>query len=169
MILPNELVPDFTFKKLNGGVGQLRDLKAEKLLLVIVYRGFHCPICRRYLGQINARLEDFRQLGVEVLVVSTDSRERAQRTKNEWQVDQIDLAYELSIESARRLGLFISRAKDSAEPEIFAEPGLFILRPDQTLFASSIQTMPFTRPSIDELYTALQYILEKNYPARGDA
>lgn len=54
------------------------------------------------------------------------------------------------------------------EPALFAEPGVFIVRPDGSLYYGAVQTMPFARPHFDELLAALDFALEKNYPARGE-
>ena len=78
------------------------------------------------------------------------------------------LGYEFPIEDAREWGLFISKGiKD--EPETFIEPGLFIIRPDQELYCASIQTMPFARPELDDVIGAIKFVLDKDYPARGEA
>ena len=50
----------------------------------------------------------------------------------------------------------------------FPEPGVFIVRPDGTLYYGAVQTMPFARPHFDELLAALDFALDKNYPARGE-
>ena len=55
-----------------------------------------------------------------------------------------------------------------AEPALFNEPGLFLIKPDGTLYCASVQTMPFTRPQLADLLTALDFIAERNYPARGE-
>ncbi len=75
---------------------------------------------------------------------------------------------------ARAWGLYIStgRGKTSIgieEPALFSEPGLFLVRPDGTLYAASVNTMPFARPNFSELLKAIGMIIEKNYPARGEA
>ena len=74
---------------------------------------------------------------------------------------------------ARQWGLYISasRGKTSIgieEPALFAEPGVFIVRPEGTLYYGAVQTMPFARPHFDELLAALDFALEKNFPARGE-
>lgn len=54
-------------------------------------------------------------------------------------------------------------------PDEFSEPGLFLIRPDGTLFASTVQTMPFARPKFDDLLGAIQFVIKNDYPARGEA
>ncbi|MCK5495584.1 MAG: AhpC/TSA family protein, partial [Hyphomicrobiaceae bacterium] len=53
------------------------------------------------------------------------------------------------------------------EPPLFIEPGIFFVRPDNTLYWSSIQTMPFARPSFAEILAGLDIVLAHDYPARG--
>jgi hypothetical protein len=43
------------------------------------------------------------------------------------------------------------------------------VRPDRTLYAASVQTMPFARPSIKEIAGAVDFVTRMNYPARGEA
>jgi hypothetical protein len=55
------------------------------------------------------------------------------------------------------------------EPKLFAEPGLFLTKPDGTLYWASISTMPFARAYFGEIAQAIDFALSKNYPARGEA
>ena len=87
--------------------------------------------------------------------------------------EKLRFGYDLSLEKAREWGLYIStsRGKTSIgieEPALFAEPGLFLINPDQTLYYMSVQTMPFVRPHFSELLSAVDFAIEKNYPARGE-
>jgi hypothetical protein len=45
---------------------------------------------------------------------------------------------------------------------------LFLIRPDQTLYYGAVQTMPFARPSFSDLMLAIDYSINKDYPARGE-
>ena len=81
--------------------------------------------------------------------------------------------YGLPLSVAREWGLSIStsRGKTSIgieEPALFSEPGVFLVRPDQTLYYASVQTMPFVRPHFSELVGAVDFALSKDYPARGE-
>src|SRR3972149_1495142 len=74
---------------------------------------------------------------------------------------------------ARPFGLWIppSRGKTSAgieETSLFNEPGLFLIKPDRTLYCASVQTMPFARPQFADLLGAIDFVIDKNYPARGE-
>jgi hypothetical protein len=45
---------------------------------------------------------------------------------------------------------------------------VFIVKPDNNLYYAAVQTMPFARPHFDELISAIDFVLAKNYPARGE-
>lgn len=55
------------------------------------------------------------------------------------------------------------------EPPRFAEPGIFLIRPDGSVYFAAVQTMPFARPHFSEILSALDFILKNDYPARGEA
>jgi len=94
--------------------------------------------------------------------------------KTDWALAKLPIAYGMTVDKARELGLSIStsRGKTSIgidEPALFSEPGLFLVKPDGTLYAAFVQTTPFARPPLDQLLKAIDFINEKGYPARGEA
>ena len=132
------------------------------------YRGLHCPICKPYLAGIQDSLGKLEGLGVNTIAISTDTQDRAEQTTNDWDINALDLGYDLSIEKAREWGLYISAGIGEAEPEVFAEPGLFLVKTDGTTYFTSVQNMPFARPKVEEVLFGLGYVIENNYPARGE-
>ncbi|MBI3451469.1 MAG: AhpC/TSA family protein [Rhodospirillales bacterium] len=168
-LVPRKPVPPFEADILGGGKWRLADQKPKNFSMIVVYRGLHCPICKTYLADLDKKAEAFAQRGTEVFVVSTDSRERAEQAKRDWNLANLKLGYGLGIDAARRWGLYISNSIRESEPAQFAEPGIFLIRPDQTLYAALIQTMPMARPKFDDLMAAIDFVVAKNYPARGEA
>mgnify|MGYP007008182843 CR=1 FL=1 len=72
-----------------------------------------------------------------------------------------------SEELARDLDLYSSSGRSGTEePKIFSEPGMLLVKPDQTLYFASIQSMPFTRPPLDELLKAIDSATANGFPAR---
>lgn len=174
MLMPRKPVPALTFPLVGGGAWNLADAKPQNFTMVVFYRGLHCPICARYLKDLDTKLPKFAERGVDVVVVSTDPQDRAERAKADWALDNLSVGYGVSIEKAREWGLYVStsRGKTSigvVEPDLFAEPGLFLIRPDGTLYFGSVQTMPFARPGFQEILGALDFVLANDYPARGEA
>jgi peroxiredoxin len=140
---------------------------------VVFYRGLHCPICASYIGDLNRKAADFEKRGVSILIASSDGEDRATETKEKWSIDALKLGYGLSLDKAREWGLYISAGigKTSIgveEPPLFSEPGLYLIRPDGTLFFGTVQTMPFARPSFGDILKALDFVIARNYPARGE-
>lgn len=174
MLKTRQPAPEMSFPLVAGGHWTLAERRPENLSMVVAYRGLHCPQCRNYLQELNRRMGEFASRGVEVVALSSDGKERAMAAKTDWELKDLPIAYDLSIEKARELGLAIStsRGKTSIgieEPALFNEPGLFLMKPDATLYAAFIQTTPFARPPLDQLLKAIDFINEKNYPARGEA
>ena len=110
----------------------------------------------------------FEEQGFRVVAVSANTEELAERTVEEWGLDSLTVGYGLGLEDAARWGLFVSSAASPAEPEHFVEPGLFLVRPDGTLYSSIVQTMPFSRPPGTTVLKTLAWIVENDYPARGE-
>lgn len=172
-LMPRQPVPVLEVSTVGGGTWKLADQKPESFTMVVVYRGLHCPICSRYLGDLERKLESFQKKGVEVVVISSDGAERAATAKDQWKLPNLTIGYGLDLDVARAWGLYIStsRGQTSAgveEPALFAEPGLFLVRPDGTLYFGSVQTMPFARPQFSEVLQALDFVLANDYPARGE-
>ena len=141
--------------------------------MVVFYRGYHCPICSRYLADLDKKFDQFSETGVTAIAISSDGLERAEQAKQEWSLDSVPVGYDFSLDMARSWGLYISsgRGKTSSgveEPPLFSEPGLFFVRPDGTLYWSAVQTMPFARPHFAEVLGAIKMVLERDYPARGE-
>lgn len=166
---PRQPAPPMTVDLVGGGRWSLAEARPEAFTLVVVYRGLHCPVCKGYLNDLQNRLDAFAAKGVEAIAVSTDGRERAEQTAADWQLDRLAVGYGLTIEAARAWGLYVSTGINEREPAAFAEPGLFLVRPDGTLYAGSIQTMPFARPRFEEIASAIDFIADHDYPARGEA
>jgi len=173
-LVPRRPVPPLELDTLAGARFRLSEQRPERFTMIVFYRGLHCPICRRYLTELDGLVDEFGKRGVAVLVASSDTRERAEEAKTVWGLNHLNVGYGLSIDEARRWGLFIStsRGKTSAgieEPALFSEPGLFLVRPDGTLYWSSVSTMPFARPHFDEILQSLDFAIKNDYPARGEA
>ncbi|MCA9935051.1 MAG: AhpC/TSA family protein [Ardenticatenaceae bacterium] len=174
MLKPRQPVPDLTVSTLDGRSWTLSAQQPQHFTMLAFYRGLHCPVCKRYLMDLNRKAADFNQRGVITLALSSDTAERAAAAQSEWGLDNLTIGYGLTIEKAREWGLFIStsRGKTSLgilEPPLFSEPGLFLIRPDMTLYAALIQTMPFARPMFAEVLSGLDFIIANDYPARGEA
>jgi len=160
-------VGDMTWPLTGGGtvsVGGARD----RWTMLFVYRGKHCPRCKRFLNKLDAALPAWTAK-MDVVVVSADTESKAQADKSEfgW---SFDLAYGLQEAQMRDLGLYVSDPLSEAETtDRFAEPGAFGIRPDGTLMLVDLSNGPAARPDLEELLDGMIFNIENNRPVRGTA
>ncbi|MEM7376907.1 MAG: peroxiredoxin-like family protein, partial [Pseudomonadota bacterium] len=162
MLIPRQKTPELSVDTLSHGGFNLSDETSERGTVVCFYRGLHCPICAKYLTELEKKVDDFAERGVGVLALSSDTEERAQAMADNIGASKMRIGYGLTLEKAREWGLYIStsRGKTSIgieEPALFSEPGLFLVSPDRALYYGSVQTMPFVRPHFSELVGALDF------------
>jgi peroxiredoxin len=173
-LVPRGPVPDLAVDTVDDGAWRLSESRPGHFTMLVFYRGLHCPICKAYLRDLDRRLDDFKAKGVEVIAVSCDGEARARTARDDWHLERLPIGYGLGIADARAWGLYISHGigKTSAgieEPALFSEPGLFLVRPDGTLYAANVISMPFARPDFAAIDAALERIIARDYPARGEA
>ena len=167
MIKPNTKVPELTVNLINGTKWELQKQDPKEYTLIVFYRGLHCPVCKKYLEDLKTKLDDFSERGVNVIAISMDTEGKAQKTGKQWDVSSLPIGFELSEDAAREWGLYISNGIKDEEPEVFSEPGLFLIKSDGNLYCSALQTMPFARPDFEELLSAIDFVKKNDYPARG--
>lgn len=173
MPMPRQQVPALEVPTLAGVPFRLADERPQRLTLISVYRGLHCPICATSLKELERFTPAFAERGVTTIALSTDTQERAQAMAEKIDAAKLRIGYGLPLETARQWGLYLSagRGKTSIgieEPALFAEPGVFLVRPDNSLYYLSVQSMPFVRPSFAGMVQALDFMIQNDYPARGE-
>lgn len=172
--VPRAPAPALELPTVAGDTWRLAECEPSRFTMIVFYRGLHCPICADHLRDLEGKLDEFQARGVEAITVSTDSGDRARETARRWGLEKLAIGYDLAIDRARDWGIYVSSGRGTTsagveEPPLFNEPGLFLVRPDGTLYASLVATMPFVRPNLRELLKSLDYIIENDYPARGEA
>ena len=160
-------VDEMQFSTVDGGsitIGTARDWWS----MLFVYRGRHCPRCKKFLNKLHAALSDLTAV-MDVAVVSADTLEKAQADKEEFGWD-FDLAYGMSEPQMRALGLYVSDPLSEAETtNRFAEPGAFGMRPDGSLMLVDISNGPAARPDLEELLDGMIFNITNDRPVRGTA
>ncbi len=166
---PTQQLPKIELDLINDARFVLDEQSPENFTILYFYRGKHCPVCKKQLEEVTRHLTDFEERGVNICAVSMDNEHTAKSTEKDWEIPSLPIAYDLSESLARELGLFISTAVSDKEPAKFSEPGIFLVDAHGKLFFSSVQSMPFARPSVKDTLDAIDYILKNDYPARGTA
>lgn len=135
--------------------------------MVVVHRGLHCPLCKRYLAGLEAMQDRFRGLGVAPVCVSADPEEKARAFADEVGLT-LPAGYALSLPQMRAMGLYVSDPMDAQETDRpFPEPGLFVINAEGRLQVADISNAPFARPDLEGLAHGLEYVRANAYPIRG--
>lgn len=138
-------------------------------MMVVVYRGRHCPMCTKYLNTLEDYRQQLRDINVDLVAVSADSAEQLTGHLEKLNVT-FPLLYGLSIEQMQALGLYISHPRSEQETDHpFAEPGLFVVNADRQVQVVDLSNNPFVRPELDALTSGLAWIRnpDNSYPIRG--
>ncbi len=92
-LMPNKPVPALELNVTGGGRFSLAAEKAQQFTMVVFYRGLHCPICRRYLSELEGLLPEFEKRGVSVVAASSDPQDRAEQAKSGWSLNNLRVAH----------------------------------------------------------------------------
>ena len=167
MLVPRQIAPDLALPTLSHGAFDLAAEQPERMTLVCFYRGLHCPICANYLKELERLTPAFHERGVNTIAISSDDEARARQMAEKIGASRLRIGYALPLQTAREWGLYISasRGKTSIgieEPPLFSEPGVFLLKPDRSIYYLSVQSMPFVRPPFGEMLQALDFIIQND-------
>ena len=157
--------PPLSWASTSGGTVDIAGTTGWRMLAV--YRGKHCPLCKKYFKTLDGMIEDFKAAGVSVMAVSADPKEKAEADVGEfgW---RFPVGYGLSPEQMRTLGLYISEPRSAQETDRpFAEPGLFVVNPEGRVQIVEISNAPFARPDLAGILGGIKIIQDRNYPVRG--
>ena len=160
--------PDIQVPMLDGEMKTLgKPENGHDWKLVVVYRGKHCPICTKYLNQLETVKSSFADAGVDIIAVSGDSKQQLEAHLEELDIS-FPIAYSLTVEQMNTLGLYISdprSEKETAHP--FAEPGVFVINAKEEIQIIDISNAPFARPELEALANGLSFVRKNDYPIRG--
>ena len=135
--------------------------------MLVVYRGKHCPLCKKYFASLDSLLDSFKAAGVNVAAVSADPKEKLEADLAEFKW-RFPVGYGMSTEEMRQLGLYVSEPRSAQETDRpFAEPGLFVVNPDGKVQIVEVSNAPFARPDLAGILNGIKVIQERNYPIRG--
>lgn len=167
-IKPRTEVPNLSFELVSGGKWALKDREPDSFTLIVFYRGPHCPVCKGYIHTLDQLIEDYKERGVNVVAVSMENEQRARKSVQEWNISNLDVGFGLTEEQARQWGLYLSEGITDDEPDLFSEPGLFLVHPNGELYYAAVNSMAFGRPDLKELLGGIDFVKAQNYPARGE-
>lgn len=165
-LMPAAPAPDLRVSTANGP-WSLAGQTPSSFTVIAFYRGYHCPICKGFLAELNRLVPEFETAGAGVIAVSMDPADRAEKTVAEWGLDKLTVGYGLTEDQARAWNLYLTNSIKDAETPVFSEPGLFLVDASGKIYLINISSMPFARPDVASLPAKITAVMGNGYPARG--
>lgn len=164
-------IPEFEVNLLAGGVWRSREVVAAgRFTLLNIYRGKWCHQCARHLKELDLLVPEFANRGVAVVAVSADTPERALEFYKKLGLQSLRVGYEMPIDKARELGVFVSSKAKEEEMPLFCEPAHFLIGTNHKVFASWISSCAFARANPQGILEYVDFIGDKvNKVPRGSA
>lgn len=167
-VMPRRKAPALDLPLAGGGRFDLHAHKADKFTLLMFYRGHFCQRCRGQLRELDANMAKLDALGTKVVAISMDGEADAERTRREWELRHVAVAYGMGIDTARDWDLFLSTPIRPDEAPLFSEPACFLIRADGTVQFVVINSMQRMRPYPEDIIDTIARMTETGEPARGE-
>ena len=152
--------PDFSLPDDQNQLRTLDELRSEKPLVVLFFRGAFCATSRRDLLAYGDIFERIEKLGAGLVAVSVDSSAELQRLRA-----KLDLKFPLLSDAnfavSARYGVYVSDETD-AGPQPHGEPATFVLDARGRLIFSQIQSGPKAAASASEVLLMLLYMTQND-------
>ena len=166
-LVPGQQFNSQVFKRIDGE--DYRFGSKGRWQALFVFRGSHCPICKKYLISLQAHRGEFERLGIDIAAVSADTEAQTRKMIAATQ-PYFPMLYEMDVATMRRLGLYISEPRSAEETDHpFPEPALFVVNAAGLLQIVEVANAPFVRPDLELLVGGIGFIMKNDYPIRGTA
>ena len=137
--------------------------------MVVVYRGWHCPLCTKYLNNLETHKQGLLDNGVDLIAISADTKSQLAGFMEKLEVS-FPICHGLTIGQMQERGLYRSIPRSEKETDHpFPEPGVFVINEKGQVQIADISNNPFVRPELEALVSGIAWIKdpENNYPIRG--
>lgn len=121
------------------------------------------------MTQLDDLKQKFFDVGVDIVAVSADGETKARAHVGDMGLS-FPVAYDLSIQQMKDLGLYISHPRSPEETDKpFSEPGIYVINEKGQVQVTDISNAPFSRPELEPFAWGLGFIRDpaNNYPIRG--
>ncbi|EGQ7996631.1 redoxin domain-containing protein [Vibrio vulnificus] len=167
---PGDYFPNISVSQYQGTKLELAyPRKGFEWQLIAVYRGKHCPLCTRYLQSLNALVDEFHAIGIDVVAVSSDTLDKVE-TQLEDVKPKFNVGYGLNVNQMKTLGLLITEPRpDIGISSHFSEPALFVLNQEGKVIVVDISNVPFARPDLQTVLKGVTWLRSQpsSFPITG--
>ncbi len=153
----DQIFPHIVAKRVGGGEMAIpEDLLQGQWSVLLFYRGHWWGYCNRQLADFQSKLGQFSKIGTQVVALSVDSEEHAQKMVQSHNLT-FPVLYELDArEMAATIGAYIS------ENKAYMHATGFILRPDKTIELSGYSSGPISRIAANDAISMIDYLKRKS-------
>jgi peroxiredoxin len=127
---PGDQAPSFAVPAVNrDGMIGLEDYRGKAAVLIGLFRGLHCPFCRRQVTQLGITREKLQRAGVETLAIVNTPTERA-RQYFQYRPTRVLLAADPEVQTHRAFGLpSVEIVPDDTDPATLQFPRRMAMTP----------------------------------------
>ncbi|MGK7295902.1 MAG: peroxiredoxin [Candidatus Wenzhouxiangella sp. M2_3B_020] len=147
MLNTGEQAPDFELEDDKGRTFRLSEREGEWTLLVF-YPGDDTPVCRRQLCEYRDGIEEFEDLGVDVVGISADDAESHRRFKQKRDLP-FPLLSDPELEVAERYG---------CRGALGMKRGVFLVDPDGVCRYAHVESLALFRRGREELLEVIRSV-----------
>lgn len=114
---PGDAAPGFQLPAVNReGIVSLADYRGKSHVMVALFRGLHCPFCRRHIARLAMVRDKLEQQGVATVAIVNTQLERA-RQYFRYRPTHIELATDPDVKTHRAFGVVAGTLlPDSTDP-----------------------------------------------------
>ncbi len=167
VIKPADPFPPIAFHMMSGSEESLAD-SLGKWVMLIVYRGDHCPRCKTYIARLHELESAYADRGVEIRLATMDPEHIVRRTmdENKW---TLPVAHGLSVAECQQLALYLTDHEPESElfGKPYCEPGLYLINPEGLTQVIATSNSPSVRPDLDVVLDGIIGTQQRNLPIRG--
>ncbi|MDP1958056.1 MAG: redoxin domain-containing protein, partial [Rhodocyclaceae bacterium] len=97
VLIPRQPVPALDVPLLGGGRFDLAVSPAPTFAMIVFYRGLHCPLCAKYLMELERLHDEFINRGVLPVAISSDTAERAAAMAQKLNAQKLRFGHDLPL------------------------------------------------------------------------
>lgn len=147
MVRKDEQAPDFELLDEEGTTFRLSD-RSGRWTLLVFYPGDDTPVCTRQLCEYRDGIEEFKDLGVDVVGISADDAESHRRFKTRRNLP-FTLLSDPDLEVAGRYG---------CRGALGMKRGVFLVDPDGVCRYAHVESLALFRRRRDELLEVIRSV-----------
>jgi len=163
---PGDPAPNFALPAVNREAGvSLDDYRGKGPVLIALFRGLHCPFCRRQIARLAATQESLAREGVDTVAVVNTPLERA-RQYFQYRPTKVVLAADPDVRTHHAFGLFEAKVlPDDTDPKN-------VRWPETTTIAHFAEATAVPRPELQgamNIFAAMETLNKQDAFAATEA